>query len=830
MYLQCSWGTSVCVCGDVTRLKPGHDLHCSLHCAEEHRAYSSLARGKQCSFKFKAGAKVYRCRHNHFGHDYIALSAEEGSVCCCNDNKSWKPSAAPSCQYHDAGPLDPTYTGGVSSQPQLQHKTSSQSGSAVSKHRCGHVFQPGEDIYHCRDCSSNELTVLCSRCFHSSNCVNHRWRMGEFQGTTKRQRHSKHKGRSGAKTSSSLLLLSSSVSSSASSLSRSGSPCSSTTSSVSSSYSSSSASVVVGENKRQKAVRNGKSKKTKTPQSPRQNNERSQRSDNNTAITTLTDTPNDCHSKTSSQNKGKGRARQMSEEDEQNASDRGGDSPEKAASTSAISDDHTGGAMNTKCSRFRAESDVKSDNDEVADSEEEEEEEEEELEAYSEDDQQEEDTDEVDLDDSDEGVEGDDQEDEHSDEDEEDDEAPISCDCGDPSMFKSAFDCNYHLPDEYRPIQHLKFCNYQFRVQEMMYHCRTCHVPGAWICVRCYDSVQHAGHPIDQERNVKNEGRYCKCGDQMSMLAKLECRDDHNRQNILCTNDIKEGTFYYSCEECFIKAAHEGHKYQRLCAPAGFEATRCACGENSAFRYATHCETHERINGSNIVHRCYYTSKAGEWIATCRDCYPFEETPKEEKCDNQQEHQATTTTKIRYLCMRCRQGSDHIGHRVEWIRIDQDMTHPCACGSELGFEPDPRPLCQYHTTLHKTVPSTTLFLHSHSHRSLNHPDHNEVTGYRYHNSDNDWIVCRPEGVGSGGAGGSNNNNSNHESSTGSPYLQWRDVFWLKHANTGLYLNSMANLKIPQGFQEVTTIAGFHSNNDWIIEETTWLRQQILSDE
>ncbi|KAF9971877.1 hypothetical protein BGZ73_005071 [Actinomortierella ambigua] len=889
MYLQCSWGTSVCVCSDPSRLKPGHDLHCSLHCAEEHRSYSSLARGKQCSFKFKAGAKVFRCRHKHFGHDYIALTAEEGAVCCCNDNKSWKPPAAPSCQYHDAGPLDPAYT----SEWQLQSQPSSQTQTqlqvqpqkqrrASSGRRCGHVFQPGEDIYHCRDCSLNELTVLCSRCFHGSNCVQHRWRMGEFQGSAQRQppHQKQHQEQQSPRR---RRRRSSSAVSSASSYSRSSCSSSATT------ITSSAATGVTGK-QLPRTTQKKKSIPTITPLDAASRGAGGRRSSAPTSTPIHASNASNGQNKTN-QSKGKGKARQLSED---------GHDKSRLVTSLVVDISRTSANGHTWKERGVGYSWVESDSDDEEDEsnvDQESEEDEEALGASDNDvhgdnqnigeedlgeiDEGEVEDEDVDEDDEEDDDEGDDDEDEYDDEDDEV-EIPISCDCGDPSMFKSAFDCNYHLPEEYRPTPHLKCCNYQFLVQEIMYHCRTCHVPGSWICSRCYDSVQHAGHPIDTARNEKNEGRYCKCGDQRAMLAKLECRDDHNRQNILCTNDIKEGSYYYSCEtcqvdqnsmfceECFIKTAHEGHKYQALCAPAGFETTRCACGENCAFRYATHCEKHERANGSNVINRCYYVSKAGEWIAVCRDCYPFEDTKDTEDADGYKCQQgasaemspaspATQIPKMRYLCIRCRQGSDHTNHRVEWIQLEQDMTYPCACGSELGFEPHARPLCQYHTTLHKTVPSTTLYLHSHSHRSLNHTDHHEVTGYRYHNSDNDWIVCRPEGVGAntassggseggGGGGGSKNGvsagnaSSSHSTAlsggggasgsngNNSPYLQWRDVFWLKHANTGMYLNSMANLKIPQGFQEVTTISGFHSNNDWIIEETTWLRQQILSDE
>jgi len=166
--------------------------------------------------------------------------------------------------------------------------------------------------------------------------------------------------------------------------------------------------------------------------------------------------------------------------------------------------------------------------------------------------------------------------------------------------------------------------------------------------------------------------------------------------------------------------------------------------------------------------------------------------------------------------------------------------------------------------IYKTTPSTTLYLHSHDYRSINHQDHSEVTGYRYHDNNNDWIVTRPDedvlsgsdddddgGSGDGVQGKDDNQSGQNDcdnatsqkaasrslSSTTkqlavarSPFLQWKDVFWLRHAATGKYFNSMASLKISQGFQEVSAFGEPHSNNDWIIEETTWLRQQILSDE
>ncbi|KAF9083268.1 hypothetical protein BGX23_011635 [Mortierella sp. AD031] len=62
MYLQCSWGDSVCVCCDPARLKDGHSLHCSLHDTESERAYSGHAKGRPCEIAFNADEKVYTCK------------------------------------------------------------------------------------------------------------------------------------------------------------------------------------------------------------------------------------------------------------------------------------------------------------------------------------------------------------------------------------------------------------------------------------------------------------------------------------------------------------------------------------------------------------------------------------------------------------------------------------------------------------------------------------------------------------------------------------------------------------------------------------------------
>ncbi|KAF9196732.1 hypothetical protein BGZ50_007896 [Haplosporangium sp. Z 11] len=914
------------------------DILCMRCFRESQRSYSGLAKGKPCQIKFKAGDKVYQCKtclvngnedavlcdrcfrsQNHFGHDIVAQIAEAGSTCSCHDNKSWNPDLR--CTYHSPGALEIEYmprtvsaSVSSSSMPSQSHhhrsegqrtslevavsKTSSVPLTSTdassnqtlvpssSSKRCGHIFQPGEDIYHCRDCSFNDRVVLCSRCFHSSACVGHRWRMGEFQAPRTPE------------------ILPETVDTE---LPQPGD--------IDLRRDSSSSSFIVDA----LGIGDGLDKNT------------------DTETDTETETEMEMEMET-------GRKSDQYPRDNAHYNSNNGDS---------------------------------GDNPEVAE------------------------------------------------ETESDAIMGVSCDCGDPRMFRTAFDCNYHLPEEFRPVPSLVHCNYLFLLGDAMYRCRTCHVvenhpagltevdsesklqekdidivtnndhgndsddngsnsthdeeeqtddeeheyedeSDVWICGRCFDLGQHQGHDIETATNQRNEGLYCHCGDPTILrepslstatpatteTSVTECKDDHNRQNILCTTDIKAGMYYYKCESCqtdpdrifcepcFVSEAHKYHAYERLYAPTRFETIRCGCGENSAFRFATHCQQHERAGGTNIVHKCRYRAQAGEWISQCRDCYP----PKK-------------GMPVPYLCLRCRQTSEHTGHDIQWVLAEKDMSYPCACGSctidprsfsspstsassspvlqatadnivsasaigddidlasvniddidqesvdaddidqesvttddidqasvvspsgslapEAATDPTttipsisisedglfrndaklPPPLCQYHVMIYKTTPSTTLYLHSHNYRAINHQDHNEVTGYRYHDNNNDWIVTRPDdedgdsdtledGVGVGAAANSpnttvseaNGKNSAVVGSVGikttprSPYLQWKDVFWLKHANTGKYFNSMASLKISQGFQEVSALGAAHSNNDWIIEETTWLRQQILSDE
>lgn len=155
-----------------------------------------------------------------------------------------------------------------------------------------------------------------------------------------------------------------------------------------------------------------------------------------------------------------------------------------------------------------------------------------------------------------------------------------ACDCGDPRMFNSSFDCNYHLPSEFRPVPNLHHCNYLFQKDDIMFHCGTCYHSGrnfgrevqdlgidSWICRRCFDPDQHINHQIKQGIS-RNEGHYCHCGDQAilqtvsqtshsegpipALFLGFNCRDDHNRQNVLCATDIKEGMFYYTCKVYII--------------------------------------------------------------------------------------------------------------------------------------------------------------------------------------------------------------------------------------------------------------------------------------
>ncbi|KAF9954066.1 hypothetical protein BGZ72_004928 [Mortierella alpina] len=306
---------------------------------------------------------------------------------------------------------------------------------------------------------------------------------------------------------------------------------------------------------------------------------------------------------------------------------------------------------------------------------------------------------------------------------------------------------------------------------------------------------------------------------------------------MLCTTDIKEGMLYYSCktcqtdlkrvfcEPCFIKEAHKDHEYELLPATTGFEPIRMSVQEELTLCTAVDIEL-ERESGSHTADQPLDTSsEISESSSMPAQCA----TPSATVPPNPSPPSISIT-------------SNNSRRDANLVRAP--------------------PLCQYHTMIYKTTPSTTLYLHSHDYRSINHQDHSEVTGYRYHDSNNDWIVTRPdEGDDSesdddddGGGGvqdkdddqagqndrsnpksikaahGSLSSATQQEAAARSPFLQWKDVFWLKHAATGKYFNSMASLKISQGFQEVSAFGAPHSNNDWIIEETTWLRQQILSDE
>ena len=136
----------------------------------------------------------------------------------------------------------------------------------------------------------------------------------------------------------------------------------------------------------------------------------------------------------------------------------------------------------------------------------------------------------------------------------------VRCGCGDPGLFRKAFDCNYHLPQEFRPVPQSHHCNYLFQKQEVMFQCRTCHVSrnneDVWICGRCFVPAQHVGHETEEAVNHWNEGLYCRCGDPSALqdqasseglVAGTEswCGDVLNRHTVLCATDINDGMFYY---------------------------------------------------------------------------------------------------------------------------------------------------------------------------------------------------------------------------------------------------------------------------------------------
>ncbi|KAF9995022.1 hypothetical protein BGZ79_000203, partial [Entomortierella chlamydospora] len=510
------------------------DVLCMRCFRESQKSYSRLAKGKPCQIKFKTGEKVYRCKscataknedavlcdrcfrsHNHFGHDVLAQIAETGLTCSCCDGESWKPELT--CTYHSPGitgneylprpittpppslspwarlpPAEPlesdlsvdssTDTTSVarshSNSHSHSHSHSSPAATATGRapHRCGHIFKDGEDIYHCRDCSFNDMVVLCSRCFHNSGCVNHRWRMGEFQSPVIESEGSK---------------------------------------------------TLAKKERRRKA------------------------------------------------------AKAVSKEDGDN--NRGLSSSTSIGGLDVVAEDPGEDHNAVGQKRLHRLHPVEA-----------------------------EDGDESDDEDDGEDEDGDSPDDKEL----EDLTHGVSCDCGDPEMFKTAFDCTYHLPQEFRPVPNLIHCNYLFQKNETMFRCRTCYhvdtgdddfnddvddadvdvdssgesesssgcesindsfehtvegVVGSclsdiWICGRCFVPEDHRGHDIEEIINERNEGLYCHCGDPTILRqtpsvaddvasdalavsgASLNCRDDHNRQNVLCTTDIKEGMFYYSCK------------------------------------------------------------------------------------------------------------------------------------------------------------------------------------------------------------------------------------------------------------------------------------------
>ncbi|KAF9137808.1 hypothetical protein BGX30_009875 [Mortierella sp. GBA39] len=665
--------------------------------AEPERTYSGLAKRRPCGVLFLPGETVYKCKsclideednralcvrcfhsHNHYKHDVVVLLAEAGSSCSCEDGYSYRDDLI--CTYHSPGELEAEYrlktipTGHNSTATESDDTLTTTTATISEEHRCMHVFQQDEDVYHCQDCSTHEGVALCSRCFFASDCVTHQWRAGQFSSGI----HGKRGGSTGLA---------------------------------------------------------------------------------DDALASVVD--------------GLGISQGVF----------GGST----------------GSMHPLVQQRQDEVEVEED-------------------------------------------------------------VVVRCGCGDPSLFKKAFDCNYHLPQEFRPVPQSHHCNYLFQRQEVMFRCRTCHASknneNVWICGRCFVPAQHVGHETEEAVNHWNEGLYCRCGDpgilqdqavSEGLVAgtELRCWDDHNRQTVLCATKIKDGMFYYRCqscqidakwvfcEGCFVKEAHEGHSYERRLATVagGLEGLQCGCGENSAFRCATHCRQHERVGGTNVVLRCRYIARAGEWVSFCSDCYSSE---------------GCAEGVGGYLCQRCRETSDHSGHEAEWVQLEEDMVLSCACGSRRrtlppGEEEDegeqmavigqcpssPPAVCGYHTMVYKTTPSSTLFLHSsrdHQPSNCHHDDEDrsEVSGCKYDDSDNDWILHRSPSYSS---------STKHEE-TGRQLLRWKDMIWLEHANTGRHLSSMAGYKNRQDFQEVVCADEMDEedgdgDHEWIVEETTWVRQHIL---
>lgn len=308
--------------------------------------------------------------------------AEAGSSCSCEDGYSYRDDLT--CSYHSPGELEAEYrlriipAGHNSTATESDEILTTTTTATVSEeHRCMHVFQQGEDVYHCEDCSTHEGVALCSRCFFASDCVTHQWRAGQFSSGI----HGKRGGITG------------------------------------SAYDTL-ASVVDGLGISQGAF--------------------------------------------------------------------GGST----------------GSMHPLVQQQQDEAEVE-------------------------------------------------------------ENVVVRCGCGDPGLFRKAFDCNYHLPLEFRPVPHSYHCSYLFQRQEVMFRCRTCHISRSnedvWICGRCFVPAQHVGHETEEAVNHWNEGLYCRCGDPSilqdqavseGLVAGTEsrCGDDHNRQTVLCATEIKDGMFYYRCQ------------------------------------------------------------------------------------------------------------------------------------------------------------------------------------------------------------------------------------------------------------------------------------------
>ncbi|KAF9388371.1 hypothetical protein CPB97_001152 [Podila verticillata] len=79
----------------------------------------------------------------------VSMEASDGVARGCGDNNMEH------CAYHNPGPVELEYG------PQISGNYFQHNQESTPPPRCGYTFKPGEDVYHCRDCSFNEMVVLC---------------------------------------------------------------------------------------------------------------------------------------------------------------------------------------------------------------------------------------------------------------------------------------------------------------------------------------------------------------------------------------------------------------------------------------------------------------------------------------------------------------------------------------------------------------------------------------------------------------------------------------------------------------------------------------------